>query len=385
MIIRGKTSIYLNYSNLNTNTDITRTSSNEPIKSKLSVSQHPCHLKSIKSSENVDILYTFTNKEIEEEEELKINKIFKTHPIFKSLTDENIQSLVDNLAAYEIKKGSFIYKQGEEGLGFFIIKKGSAEITGSRGTKKFLNEGDSFGELALFYKCLRLNTVIAIEDMQIFMLDRQIYRKIMINQSDEFKPTLLHLNYIPLIQSLDVTSKNNLCHLTFKKKFEKNQIIKFQDRINKIYIVENEHSGFNCILDNKIIKAVYPSQYFGENFIFPELSNDKLYDNKIIFQAIQTTICYEVDLKFFEESLGLEYKHILKLSFLKKLLLKSIFFLPEMIENSIEEIEKIFSLKFYKNHELVYEKSHKKNKKIMLIIEGGLIDVCINIINYLEI
>ena len=205
------------------------------------------------------------------------------------------------------------------------------------------------------------------------MLDRQIYKKITTNHSDEFKPKFLHLNYIPWIQSLDVTLKNNLCHLTFIKKFEKNQIIDFQDRINKIYIIDNGQSGFNCILDNKIMKAVCPSQYFGENFIFSELCNDKLYDNKILFQAIHNTICYEVDLKFFQESLGLEYKLILKLSFLKKLLLKSIFFLPEMIENSI--IEKIFSLKFYKNHELVYEKSHKKNKKIMLIIEGGIIDV----------
>ena len=79
----------------------------------------------------------------------------KSVPIFKKLTDESLNKLVDRIEEMTYENGEYIIRQGARGETFFIISRGRVKVTmkGEGETdEKFvrsLHRGDFFGEKAL--------------------------------------------------------------------------------------------------------------------------------------------------------------------------------------------------------------------------------------------
>lgn len=101
-------------------------------------------------------------------EQETINALQKV-PIFQSLTQRQLQSLAKLAYEREYKAGETIVKQGEEGIGLFVLISGKAEAVRERadGTRNLVNSfrsGDFFGELALLDSGQRTASVIATED-----------------------------------------------------------------------------------------------------------------------------------------------------------------------------------------------------------------------------
>lgn len=76
--------------------------------------------------------------------------------LFDSLEKQQKLRLVDGLVQITFAKDEFVFKEGDEGLEFFIIEKGEVEClkNGESETDELksirkLNSGDHFGELAL--------------------------------------------------------------------------------------------------------------------------------------------------------------------------------------------------------------------------------------------
>ena len=64
----------------------------------------------------------------------------------------------------------FLFKKGDEGSEFYIIKKGKILIITEYGDK-YLKEGDTFGEIALMHNGKRTATAITIEKCELFLLN----------------------------------------------------------------------------------------------------------------------------------------------------------------------------------------------------------------------
>ena len=79
----------------------------------------------------------------------------KSVPIFKKLSDESLNKLVDRIEEMNYENGQYIVRQGARGETFFIIARGRVKVTmkfESDTEEKFvrsLHRGDFFGEKAL--------------------------------------------------------------------------------------------------------------------------------------------------------------------------------------------------------------------------------------------
>lgn len=77
------------------------------------------------------------------------------------------------------KDGEVIVRQGEEGDCMYVIQKGKVEVFAEQdGREVFLmelDEGDFFGEMAIFEREVRSATVRALGEAQALTLDRRTF------------------------------------------------------------------------------------------------------------------------------------------------------------------------------------------------------------------
>lgn len=100
---------------------------------------------------------------------------------------------------FRIKGGHVLFRDGDTGNFFYIIKEGLMELKLITGDTKIMKKGDTFGELALIQKNKRSGTVKCTETAVIFCLDGSVFRDVIqkIN-SVQLKERLFFLSLIPI-------------------------------------------------------------------------------------------------------------------------------------------------------------------------------------------
>ena len=83
------------------------------------------------------------------------------------------------MSLYSLKEGKTLYTQGSTGNYWYIVHSGQLNKIMKDKIIKSINPGDSFGEHALMHNCPRNFTVIAVTDCKLWVLRRQVFRKIL--------------------------------------------------------------------------------------------------------------------------------------------------------------------------------------------------------------
>lgn len=97
---------------------------------------------------------------------------------FGRLPGPVLQALLDKLAPVEIPRGRLIIRQGEPAGPMYIIRAGRVRVfleeNGQVQNRRFLREGDYFGELSLLNHSPRTATVEAVADCQLLALAPEV-------------------------------------------------------------------------------------------------------------------------------------------------------------------------------------------------------------------
>jgi len=93
-------------------------------------------------------------------------------PLFQDLPKKSLGRIAKTIRTRNFKAGDTIFKEGEEGVGFFIVSKGKVEV--SRGGTSLATHGPDgfFGEMALLDNHRRSATVKAAEDTECLAIMR---------------------------------------------------------------------------------------------------------------------------------------------------------------------------------------------------------------------
>lgn len=97
-----------------------------------------------------------------------------------------------------ITPGTILFRQGDIGNYFYIVKEGQLQIETEHGIKMIL-PNDTFGEMALIESKQRTATVKCVETAILFILEGKCFRDIVaqINNND-LKDKLSFLTIIPI-------------------------------------------------------------------------------------------------------------------------------------------------------------------------------------------
>ena len=100
-------------------------------------------------------------------------------PLFSDCSQRDLQLIAKVIKDVDHRAGTVIAREGEPGVGLFIIAEGTAEVTIGGKKKIMLGPGDFFGEIALLDGGPRTATVTAITDVKLLGLTEWVFRGLM--------------------------------------------------------------------------------------------------------------------------------------------------------------------------------------------------------------
>ena len=97
--------------------------------------------------------------------------------LFEELPKTDLARLASVTVVRNFKKGYVVVREGEIGVAFYLIGKGSVEVVKGLGTPQehviaTLGPGSFFGEMALFDNHVRSASIRALEDSEFLVLTR---------------------------------------------------------------------------------------------------------------------------------------------------------------------------------------------------------------------
>lgn len=124
-----------------------------------------------------------------EQELLQRKRALQHLQLFHSLTDEELELLAPKLMPAPFGRGEVLTHQGAEGHWLYIIQSGSVSVrmqneAGQIREVNQLHAGDFFGEMSLLTGAKRTATIVALNDVFCYQLDKQTFQEIMQQRPD---------------------------------------------------------------------------------------------------------------------------------------------------------------------------------------------------------
>ncbi len=99
-------------------------------------------------------------------------------PLFEDLSKHQLRKLANLAKEVRHPAGHVVVEQGHEGLGFHIILSGTAKVAVRGRTRRILEPGAFFGELALIDRGPRSATVTVTDPATMLFLPGMDFRKL---------------------------------------------------------------------------------------------------------------------------------------------------------------------------------------------------------------
>jgi CRP/FNR family transcriptional regulator, cyclic AMP receptor protein len=100
-------------------------------------------------------------------------------PLFSDCSNRDLQTIGRVVKDIDHRAGTVIAREGEPGVGLFVIVEGEAEVTIGGKKKATLGPGEFFGEIALLDGGPRTTTVTATTDVKLLGLTEWVFRGLM--------------------------------------------------------------------------------------------------------------------------------------------------------------------------------------------------------------
>jgi len=176
----------------------------------------------------------------------ELNQLLQKSVLLKNLDSVAKTTVVLALQSREVASGSNIITQGEAGDLFYILGLGTAKAFIKKGDDepncvKDYVPGDTFGELALLHGEPRAATVTATSDCLVWGLDRDTFRRIMM-QAGTAESSLRDgfIEKIPILASLEKYERFKIQEALIQQTFKAGDaVIQEGDTGNAFYIIKS--------------------------------------------------------------------------------------------------------------------------------------------------
>ena len=298
-----------------------------------------------------------------------IYDIISKHFFLQTLNHQAKDEIIISMSLYSVKEGKTLYSQGYSGNYWYIVNSGELDRYNNNKLIGKLSRGDSFGERALMNGAPRSNTVIAKTDCKLWVLKRQVFRKILeFIFTSNYEENMKFLDGVNM--PLDATFKSIMANNLMQEIYLKGQYICKEGELGScMYIIKD--GEVECLKGDKVIRVLKKGENFGQKAL--------LEDGIRSLDVKAKTDCkiYSISTEFFKNQFGENFREQLYYSFITTSFMHSKTF-GEISKKMIGKTFKFFTFKSLKNGEVAYQKGKKINEKLCVVLEGNIVDKKIN-------
>ena len=285
----------------------------------------------------------------------------------KTLDSQARLEIIKKMSLAYVPKDTIIFKQGNSGSYFYIIKEGSVNLVINDKQVKTLSIGESFGELALLHVAPRSGTVISNEDCYLWVLERKNFRKIVEYITKiNFEENKTFIQSIPSLANMDHYLQTILCVSLIKEVFNAGKhIVKEGEMSHCIFIIKE--GEVDCISKGEIIRTLKKGDNFGERSI--------LVDSTRTMDVVAKTncVCFSISISTLKNMLGDKFRTFLYLGLIKSSFATSSLF-KGFNSYVIEQIFSLFTPVNICKDSIAFKEGYVKSSNIVVIIDGHLIN-----------
>lgn len=96
------------------------------------------------------------------------SELLKRVPLFSDLDTRERESIASSMKERTFAAGDTVAREGEGGVGFFVIEDGTAKVSVGGEERRRLGAGDYFGEIALISEGARTATITAETELRTY-------------------------------------------------------------------------------------------------------------------------------------------------------------------------------------------------------------------------
>jgi CRP/FNR family transcriptional regulator, cyclic AMP receptor protein len=118
----------------------------------------------------------------------RTRSIVKSIPLFANVTDDEVESLLDKLHAYNFERGEFIFLSDQPASQMYIVLKGQVKVVeitadGQERVMAFRHKGDYFGEMDLIDGMTDFATIIAAQPCKMLLITKDVFDEFFFSNS----------------------------------------------------------------------------------------------------------------------------------------------------------------------------------------------------------
>ncbi len=194
--------------------------------------------------------------------------------VFDDVPVDVLNELAGRVRLRTFARGQPVVRQGDRAEAFYLVRSGTLQVveenreTGNERPLRTLGRGESFGELALVTAATRSATVRALEESQVFEIDKSTFDRLLADMIHvpEFAPTLEAMAQLREMESFSSLEPDELAQLLERGEWVNaapgHVIVKQGEVSDAFYAIG---SGQVEVLDKrKVLSTLGPGAYFGE-------------------------------------------------------------------------------------------------------------------------
>jgi len=315
------------------------------------------------------VLELIHEKNAEKEDYELIYNIISKHFFLQTLNNQAKNEIIISMSLYSLKEGKTLFTQGSSANYWYIVHSGKLNKFMDEKLIGTINDGDSFGEHALMNNSPRNNTVVAVTDCKLWVLKRQVFKKILeFIFTSNYEQNMKFLNGINI--PLDSTIKSIMANNLIQEIYNEGQYIFKEGEFGScMYIIKE--GEVECIKGDKVVRILKQGDNFGQKAL---LEGDK---RSLDVRAKTDCKLYSISSDFFKNQFGENFKEYLYFSFISTAFCNSKIF-NKINTKMISKTFAHFSFRSLKNNEVIYPKGQKVNEKLCVVLEGNIVDKKIN-------
>ena len=195
-------------------------------------------------------------------------------PILEDVPEDVLSDLAGRVRLRTFPAGKPVVRQGDRAQAFYVVRRGTLQVveedkqTGDRRVLRVLGPGESFGELGLTEAAPRTATVEAIEDTQLFEIDKSTFEHLLADMIHvpEFAPTLeavVELRALPAFATLEPDELSEILeHGRWVNVVPGEPIVEQGQAADAFYAIGS--GQVEVLEDETLVRTLGPGAHFGE-------------------------------------------------------------------------------------------------------------------------